>query len=468
MLQGGFRSRLTAALVIMAGATTGLLAVTSYVGIREYRQRTFTEHAEQVAELSLLAAPRQLSLSKFNNLLGQFQRSGGFEAVAVADDVVYSSTAALDGGDVPPGLLARGADGTLETAEARIGGEPYLVVAGASPGGAIQVYFFFSRSDVVQSIRQFRNVLVVGWIVAVVVAALFAQRLARRTLRPVGAVADASHSLAEGLLHTRLPPHADDEFGRLAESFNRMAEALEDKIAQLGRAAERERAFTANVAHELRTPLTAMTSAASLLEDQLAHVPESARRPAQLLVGNVRRLRALVLELLELARLDAGQETVELEPLSLDEAISAVVRSWDGEAMVEADVEPGLVVMADRARFKRVLANLVANGLQHAGPGVCMRARREGASVVIEVLDRGPGIAEDDVERVFERFYKSDRARADAGSGLGLAIALENARLQGGGIEAGNRDGGGARFVFRLPAAEQDGGSRVSRADLER
>lgn len=452
-LRSSFRSRLTAALVIMAGATTGLLALSSYVAIREYRHRTFAEHANEQAELSFLAARRSLSLSNFNVVLQEYRRRGGFEAVAVADEGVYSSTPRLGFNDVPPRLRRDVSEGKRSNATATIGGEPFLVIGGTPSGGEAQIYFFFSAADVARSIEDFRNVLALSWLVAVVVAAVFAQALARRTLRPVRAVADASHSLAEGLLHTRLAPEADDEFGLLGQSFNHMAEALEEKIDELGRAADRERTFTANVAHELRTPLAGMTSAASLVEEELPQLPSSARRPAELLVDNVRRLQGLVLELLELARLDAGEESVELERLSLDEAISVVVGSWDGESRVEADVEPGLFVMADRVRFRRVLANLVANARQHGGPGVCVKARQLGGQAVIEVLDRGPGIAEEDMERLFERFYKADQARSGTGSGLGLAIALESARLQGGNIEAGNREGGGARFAFRLPLA---------------
>jgi signal transduction histidine kinase len=442
----------------MAGVTTGLLALTTFVAIREYRHRTFTDHAEQQAQLSLFAAPRQLSLSNFNNLLAEYQRRGGFEAVAVADGIVYSSTPRFDDKDVPRQLLARVSPAKLANARTKIGGEPLLVIGGTPAGGRTDIYFFFSEAGVVRSLQEVRNVLALGWLIAIVVSALFAQWLARRTLRPVRAVADASHSLAEGLLHTRLPPQSDDELGLLAQSFNHMAEALEEKIEELGRAAERERAFTANVAHELRTPLTGMTSAVSILEEELPHLPASARRPAQLLIDNVRRLKGLVLELLELARLDAGQEIVELERLSLEEAISVVLRSWGGEDRVEADVEPGIFVMADRVRFKRVLANLVGNARHHGGPGVCVRASQDGHQALIEVLDRGPGLSEEDMEHVFDRFYKADQARARSGSGLGLAIALENAHLQRGDIEVANREGGGARFIFRLPLARQPGG----------
>lgn len=159
------------------------------------------------------------------------------------------------------------------------------------------------------------------------------------------------------------------------------------------------------------------------------------------------------MELLELARLDAGQDEVHLEPLSLSQAVSAVLATWDGDSPVCEASGPELTVLADRFRFKRVVCNLVANAVEHGGGQAEVIWRREGEMVALDVLDRGPGLPEDDLERVFQRFHKTDTARARGGAGLGLAIALEHARAQGGDLEAANREGGGARFTFHLPIA---------------
>jgi two-component system sensor histidine kinase MtrB len=275
--------------------------------------------------------------------------------------------------------------------------------------------------------------------------------------------------LADGLLETRLPATTDDEFGAWAQSFNRMAAALEDKIDALSAAAERERRFTGDVAHELRTPLTGMSSAASMLAEELDGISPQGRRVAEILIDDVRRLGGLVDELLELARLDAGQDEVRLEPLSVPQAVGAVLAAWDGRSPVCSTTGPDVTVVADRARFKRVLSNLVTNAAEHGGGHVEVVWRREGDVVAIDVLDRGPGLPGDNVERVFERFHKGDSARtrlsvegaarARGGAGLGLAIALEHARAQGGTLEAANREGGGARFTFRLRVASPADGT---------
>ena len=448
-----FRTRLSAAFVLVAGVTSGLLALGSFLTIKEYRYRTFTGHAEDVARLGLLSAPGELSLADFESLLDEFRARAGFETVARVGDLVYSSSPDVGAPDIPAALGSLPEPGELTQATATVRGTPYLVVAGTPVGGTSELYFFFHRSDLVESLRQFGNVLAIGWLASVAFAALVGQVVARRTLRPVARAAEAAQSLADGLLETRLPAPADDEFGAWAQSFNRMAGALEDKIQALSAAAERERRFTANVAHELRTPLTGMSSAASLLGDELDGLPERGRRPAELLIEDVRRLEGLVLELLELARLDAGHDEVQCEALSLREAVNAVLRTWGGEGRVQATIADELMVMADRARFKRVVSNLVANALDHGGGQVEVVGRAENGTVALDVLDRGPGLSAEDVDRAFQRFYKADGARARGGSGLGLAIALEQARAQGGSIEAGNRQSGGARFTFRLAAA---------------
>ncbi len=232
-----------------------------------------------------------------------------------------------------------------------------------------------------------------------------------------------------------------------------MAEALEEKIRALSEAQARERRFTSDVAHELRTPLTALVGEASLLREQLERMPPEARRPAQLLVEDVDRLRRLVEELLEISRLDAGREDVRTEPVDLGSLAAGLVRSRGWDTSVSFDVEP-IAVETDPRRVERILSNLIENALAHGGRDVAVQIGRNGTGAFVEVSDRGRGIAPEHFAHVFERFYKADPSRAGGGSGLGLAIALENARLLGGGIEAWSELGAGSRFTLTLPVAK--------------
>lgn len=450
-----FRRRLIAAFVLVAALTGGILAITTYIMIRQHRHASFTRQAEAQARLSLLSAPRELTLPGFESLLAEYQSRGGFDTVAVSGKLVFSSSPEFSLVDVPD-PAATSSDGLIR-GDVSVEGEPYLVLGGNPADSTARLYFFFSRAELRSGVAEVGYVLSASWLLSVLVAAVIGERVARRTLRPVRSAAEASQSLAEGLLHTRLGPLGDDEFGAWANSFNHMAEALEDKLHELEEAAASEQRFTADVAHELRTPLTGMTSAASLLEAEMNSIGPAGRRPAQILIDEARRLQLLIAELLELARLDRGGEEVQLEPLHLDQAIAAVIGRRngigprDGDSPIATEVDDELYVMADRIRFNRVLGNLVDNAVHHGSAPLCVVARTEGAQAVIEVLDSGPGIDGTDLPHLFERFFKADTARACGGSGLGLSIALANARLQHGDVEAANREDGGARFTFRLP-----------------
>jgi signal transduction histidine kinase len=232
-----------------------------------------------------------------------------------------------------------------------------------------------------------------------------------------------------------------------------MADALEAKIRALSEAQARERRFTADVAHELRTPLTAIVNEASLLAEHLERMPVEARRPAELLVEDVSRLRDLVEDLMEISRLDAGTQPLRPESLDLGSLVAAAVRArgWDKRV----DLDAGEVVLtSDPRRLERIVANLIGNALEHGGRDVSVRVGADGVGAFVEVADRGPGIAGEDLPHLFERFYKADPARAGRGTGLGLAIALENARLLGGDIDVWSEPGVGTRFTLRLPVTE--------------
>jgi two-component system sensor histidine kinase MtrB len=440
--------------IVLAGASAGFLAITSYFIIREYRYRSFEDQATRKVELASLLFPGDTDESTFDETLAEYGQRGAFDAVALVDGAVYSSTPSLGLASVPQEVQS-GEQSEVRSVATTVSGQRMLVISSAGDSQRTELYFFFSLADLEASISQFRNVLVVAWLLTVVLASAIGAFVARRVLQPVRAAALSAQALAARLLGDDVGASGDDEFELWVGSYNQLAEALEAKIAELSNAAERERRFTSDVAHELRTPLTALSSTASLLERRMSQLPEEARRPAQLLIGDVRRLQGLVIELLELARLDAGGSPVHLEPLSLDSAVRAVLVSWPERGDMTCRIEPEFAVRADRARFKRVLSNLIDNAVVHGGGHVTIEARRRGRMVDIHVVDDGDGVSVADADRIFERFYKADASRSQRGSGLGLSIALEHARALGGTLRIANPGERGARFVFSLPAAER-------------
>jgi len=298
---------------------------------------------------------------------------------------------------------------------------------------------------------------VLGLLVLVLLLALVASA---GVLRPVRRLVTATEQMASGRLSARVPVRGSDEVAQLGHSFNRMAESLAGGIEELRRAEERSRRFAADVAHELRTPLAALSAVTDVLQDESAGLSTRGGEAARLVVRETHHLVALVEDLSEMARFDASTARLRREPVEVVDAVRRCLemRGWAGQ--VQVDVDPAAtvppVVWVDPVRFEVVLANLVGNAMRHGAPPVTVTARRPPGRVVIEVADRGPGLAPEVLPHVFERFFKADSARGRSdGSGLGLALALENARLHGGTITAAARPGGGAVFALDLPAVTE-------------
>jgi two-component system sensor histidine kinase MtrB len=464
VFRGRLRRRLTLAFALTAGLAAAALAAGSFVLVREARLTDSRDRALEQSRFNLVLGAEVLPTEGPEALVEAYERRGRFETVLLVDDTSYPSSLSLGAGQVPDDLQELVAEGELGYERTDVVDTPYLVTGGQIPGGDAEAYFFFSEEQLWDDLAELRTILLVGLAIVVVVAGLAGAVLARRILAPVKRASTAAHSLAEGLLDTRLPVESSDEFGLWAASFNEMAEALEAKITALSEAQARERRFTADVAHELRTPLTAVVNEASLLAEHLERMPTEARRPAELLVEDVKRLRDLVEDLLEISRLDAGTQPLRTERVDLGSLVEAAVRArgWQERVILES----GRVVLAtDPRRVERIVANLVANALEHGGRDVSVRVGADGLGAFVEVADRGPGIAREDLPHLFERFYKADPARTSRGTGLGLAIAHENARLLGGDVEVWSEAGVGARFTLRLPVTEPLPGGEERVAD---
>jgi len=231
-------------------------------------------------------------------------------------------------------------------------------------------------------------------------------------------------------------------------------------ITDLRRADQVRRDFVANVSHELRTPLTAIRGYVEALGEEDAN-PEETRRFVAIIMRHTERMERLVKDLLRLARLDAGQETlavVDCETRTLAQGVATDVAQAIAERQqrVEIDIAPGAeIIRGDPGRLHDALRNLVANAVTYGPEGTTIRieALRTDGHLTISVLDEGPGIPEEDLSRVFERFYRVDKSRArdPGGTGLGLAIVKHLVELHGGTIRAENRREGGARFTITLP-----------------
>ncbi|MFE0020290.1 ATP-binding protein [Amycolatopsis sp. NPDC059021] len=320
-----------------------------------------------------------------------------------------------------------------------------------SPSG-IEVYAVRDLSDVQQQMDTSAKNAAQTSALALPLAILLALLAARGVLRPVRELRTTARRLAAHDLSARLRVRGSDELADLAETFNHMAAELQDSVAELRRMEADARRFVADVSHELRTPLTTLTAVVEVLEDEAGAMSPDARTSTLLAVEETRRLTRLVEDLIEVSRFDAGAARLRLEDVELRQAIVDCLRSRGWSDRIELDAPTPITAVLDRRRFDIVVANLVGNALRHGAPPVLIRLRADERETTVEVVDHGPGLPGDLASHVFERFYKADAARTRSeGSGLGLAIAVENARLHGGDIEAGNASGAGARFVARFP-----------------
>ena len=459
-----FRARLIVTVIALIGITAGTVAVVSYVLVRNSLRNQLVEDAVARAEfnVTVLATSDQLSddatKAEFeaSGLSDRFllRGSGGVYVEFPADEPFASSLNLLAAGDLISTEL-RGiiGEGSFGYEFVTIDQSPSLIVGGSRPPSGPDFYFFYPATEVDRALDQLARVLAGAGIGIVLVGALGAGLISRRVLRPVAVAGDAAGAMANGDLSVRIPSETSDELGRLAIAFNRMASSLEHQIDALVTAHDRERRFVADVSHELRTPLTALVNEAAMLENHLDALPGTERRIGELLVADVARLRTLVEDLLEVSRLDSSTIDLSIGPIDVEGFLRALIADRLPDANLE--VRDGVrSLVTDRRSLERIVGNLLDNARHHApGASVEVSAMIDDSMLSIEVADDGPGVPQQDLPLIFDRFYKLDSAR-QGGSGLGLAIARQHARRLGGDLTVRTRQPAGLSFVLSLPVTE--------------
>jgi two-component system, OmpR family, sensor histidine kinase MtrB len=450
------RPRLVLTFALVAGLASVAVAVTSYVVEREGRLGRFTDSAVDQSQFNLrLAAdtfaepPSDVQLRFFIRTL---ERRGSFDVVALAGERSFQTSVSLSPESVPADLREQVDAGRIAVTRRQVGSSTWTIVGGRPTPSDVSFYFFFPVDEVLADLEELRDVLAAVAALTMALSAAVGAVAARRLLRPVARARDAARMMEAGLLDTRLEVDGDDEFGELTQSFNLMAAALERMVGELREMEAVQRRFVADVSHELRTPLTALSAAADVLEAHTDGLDDHGGRAARILVVEVRRLRDLVADLMEISRLDAGVAAMQWTEVDLAIAVERAVAARGLGGEVELRLGAGAVTHADPRRIDTIVGNLVGNALEHGGPPVLVTVSVEPGEVVVEVADGGAGIAPEHLAHIFDRFYKADAARTrSAGSGLGLAIVRENVELHGGRVDVASVPGQGTRFTVRLP-----------------
>jgi two-component system sensor histidine kinase MprB len=255
-------------------------------------------------------------------------------------------------------------------------------------------------------------------------------------------------------LSERIEPTGEDEIGRLAISFNSMLDALGDSMGALDASVDAQRQLVADASHELRTPVTSLRTNIEILQHQGADIgPDSQQMLLGEVMEQIEELTRLINDLIELAR---GEEPpTDIEDVRLDLLVSEIVerpRSYPTPTPFRLDLEP-TIVSGVPARLERAVSNLIDNAVKYSPPGEPVEIALHGEQLTVR--DHGPGISDEDLPHVFDRFYRGAEARGRPGSGLGLAIARQVATQQRGSITAERAPGGGALMRLRLPGAER-------------
>ena len=336
---------------------------------------------------------------------------------------------------------------------------PALAV-GVPLGTYYQLYYVFPFTQQQSFLLLVQRILVAVGLALVVLLAAIASLVTRWVVLPVRHAAQAARRVSAGHLEERMQVLGVDDLAALATSFNEMAASLQAKLGELEELSLVQRQFVSDVSHELRTPLSTIKMAADLLFESRGDLEPTGIRSVELLQSQLERFESLLVDLLEISRYDAGAATLEAD---LVDVCDLVRRSADDAQQLaerrNSRIEfrlpaTGCFAEVDRRRVERILRNILTNAVEHGeGKDVVVTTAMDSDAVAVSVRDYGVGLRPGEEQRVFERFWRADpaRARTTGGTGLGLAISLEDARLHGGWLQAWGERGKGSVFRLTLP-----------------
>ncbi|MFZ5633601.1 MAG: ATP-binding protein [Bacillota bacterium] len=310
------------------------------------------------------------------------------------------------------------------------------------------------------NLRAINEAVVYSLLLGIAASILLAFIFSRKVSGPILEINSAARAMSRGDFTQQVPVNSGDELGMLAESINTLSRQLAEKIQTLDKIDATRRSFVASISHELRTPLTIMQGYTEALMDGIAQDEKQREKYLLNIYEETIRLRRLVDDLLDLRRLESGMISMRMERADISEIIESVAGQFK-ETMTDKNLkvritlpEERLLARGDPDRLKQVVINLVDNAVRFspADGAVEIEGKEEGDRVRVLVRDRGPGLAEEERQLVWERFYKLDSSRTarGSGSGLGLAIARQIVDLHGGDIGVESTPGEGSTFWFTV------------------
>ncbi|MHB8439652.1 MAG: sensor histidine kinase [Acidimicrobiales bacterium] len=459
----GLRARITVTFGLGALALSATMGGLTYFAARQFilneRQTAILRQAYVNATLvrSTLRSPSP----DVPQLLDSLDTLPGSLSVLEHDGLWYATSFTVDEDSLPSDLRADVLAGSAALQHFELQGSPQLAVGVPVPSVRAAYFEVFSLAEVQRELQIIALALTAAAAVTTIAGAITGRWASGRALRPLVVVSRAAETIAGGRLDTRLVASDDPELSAIAESFNRMTDAVQERIG-------RELRFSSDVSHELRSPLTTLSSALGVIESHRHELSPRMGQAFDLLGAELRRFRRMVDDLLEISRVDTGAAELAADEVDGEELLhQAALAAGVPDAPIEVDdavAHARLIV--DKRRIERVVTNLVDNANQYAGGVTRLALEPAPGGVRLVVADRGPGVTPAERDRIFERFYRgetSGRRGGSNGSGLGLSLVAEHVRLHGGRVWVEDGVGGENRFVVELPAREND---HVSETDL--
>lgn len=451
----GLQARLSTAFALGALVLSASLASVTYVIVRQSLVRQRETSATNEAFLNARQLRDSLPSAGVDEqvLLDQLQNAEGGGNPVLLHDGSWFGGVERSREDLPARLREMVLDGDPARLRYELDEQTHLAVGVPLPAVNAAYFEITSFVDLEDTLGSLGVTLLIVALVTTVLGAALGASASRRVLRPLAHVSAAAEAIAGGRLDTRVATIDEADLGTLVTSFNEMAAALQARI-------EADARFASDVSHELRSPLTTLSASVEVLHARRHEMPERARSALDLLAADVARFSAMVEDLLEISRFDAGAAHLDLEEVRISELVAmAVAASTDDDVPVVIGANAAdRVVQADKRRLVRVVANLVDNAARHGDGAEDVSVALAGSTVRIAVEDAGPGVAPADRERIFERFARGAAAgrRGDVpGSGLGLSLVRGHVELHGGRVWVEDRRAQrpGARFVVELPLA---------------
>lgn len=322
------------------------------------------------------------------------------------------------------------------------------------------VYIKDNKTAITKLSTALIGILVRALLVGMIISALLSLLLTKAMVRPILSLTRAAERVAAGDFSSKPESSAKDEIGVLTNTFNSMAGRLEQTLDDLKKSETMRREFVANVSHELRTPITSIRSYAETLQDAEGLPPETERDFLGVIVRESDRMASIVQDLLMLSRFDAGSIEFFFERFSFEQSLRDVYNTMLLEAQKHShrftlDTSPLPDIVGDRVRLEQVLINMVSNAIKYTrdGGSISLAAGQKDDAIWFSVRDNGIGIPSEDAAKVFDRFYRVDKARSreSGGTGLGLAIAKEIVTRHEGSINLSSRQGKGTVITVTLP-----------------